>query len=251
MKSRKLMTQSKWWFVLLLDIVASLIAFYVSLFITEQDKLRAKRETAWNVAQVTLSNIDELINNYEIVTFYYDDFRNQYKTIKEYLDRNEQVPDSLCNVFISYIEGWDIFASNKSPEMTFNTTFELWDYLEDIPLIRRIGNCYAYCNAFLDLYNRDLQTIAELATSAHLDYLRDPYDKLNTIMKHIPFQNYMERSRAISAAYHKMIERLKVMNTKNKKDMNVTDEDLKTLVAPLYWASDENEECIFIVGPEM
>lgn len=251
MGARRKITQTTWWVVLILDIIASLVAFSISLFITEKDKVRAKKETAWNVAQVTLSNIDELINNYEVVTTYYDDFRDQYREIQDYYERGEQVPDSTCNEFVDYVEGWDIFATNRSPEMTFNTTFELWDYLDNIPLIRRIGNCYAYSNAFLELYKRDLQIISDLSASAHLDNLLDPYDKLYAIMNHVPFQNYMERSGATSAAYHIMIDRMKIMNSQNKIDMGVDDKDLNELVAPLHWASDENEDCIFIVGPDM
>ncbi|MBP5548111.1 MAG: hypothetical protein J6X58_04365 [Bacteroidales bacterium] len=242
---------SRWWIDLAINLVVTLIAFTLSLFASERSKINAKKATAWNVAQVTLSNIDELINNYEVVTTYYDDFRDQYNLIKEYYKRNERVPDSTCNEFVDYIEGWDVFATNRSPEMTFNTTFELWDYLENIPLIRRIGNCYAYSNAFQELYNRDLQLIANLSLSGQLDKLLDPHQKLHAIMNHIPFRNYMERSGATSSAYHSMIERMKIMNNQNKIDMGVSDKDLDDLIAPLHWAAGEDEDCIFIVGPSL
>ena len=240
----------RWWLDLAVSLVASLVAFSVSLFITEQQKLKNKKNTAWNVAQVTLSNIDELINNFDVVTTYYDDFRDQYEEIKGYGDLSK-VPDTLCAVFIDYIEGWDIFAINRAPEMTFSTTFELWDYLENIPLIRRIGNCYAYSDAFIDFYNHDLQNINDLSNNSGMDNTTDYRKKLQIIMGYPPFQNYMRRSKATSSAYHNMVDRLREYNKQNKEDMKVSDEDLNNLVAPQHWASDEDDNAIFVVGPDM
>ena len=128
-----------WWFKLSISVTATLLAFSLTLFSNEMSKTKAKKRTARNIALVTLSNIDEVVNNLDIVTTYYDDFRDMYSKIKAAAPDYNTVPDSLCNVFVAYLEGWDVFAINKSPELTFCTTFELWDYLEDIPLIRRIG----------------------------------------------------------------------------------------------------------------
>jgi hypothetical protein len=239
-----------WWFKLSVSVTATLLAFSLTLFSNEMSKIRAKKNTARNIALVTLSNIDEVVNNLEIVTTYYDDFRDMYSKIKAAAPEYNTVPDSLCSTFVSYIEGWDVFAINKSPELTFCTTFELWDYLEDIPLIRRIGNCYAYENAFLDLYRRDLGIIYQLSAGAGLDNMLDPRQKMKTIMAYIPFQNYMQRSEAISYSYHQIINRILMSNKENKEDMSVSDEDLKKLVAPKRWVETPVENYIFVAGPD-
>ena len=118
-----------WWFKLSVSVTASLLAFSLTLFTNELSKTNAKKRTARNIALVTLSNIDEVVNNLEIVTTYYDDFRNMYSEIMESAPDFNEVSDSLCSAFVAYVEGWDVFAINKSPELTFCTTFELWDYL--------------------------------------------------------------------------------------------------------------------------
>ncbi len=240
-----------WRIKLYVSLTASLIAFSVSLFVAEISKHNKKVATAQRIALVTLSNIDELANNLEIVTVYYDEFRRMYDEIKENYSNLESVPDSLCDEFVDYLEGWDIFAINKSPELTFCTTFELWDYLDNVPLIRRIGNCYAYENAFLELYNRDQAIISELAASAGLSKGIDNHEKLKNIMSSTPFSNYMKRSEAISFSYHSILEKIRLSNELNKKVMDVTDDELNTLVAPQHWANTKNEDFIFVVGPDM
>ena len=239
-----------WWFKLSVSITATLVAFSLTLFTNEMSKTNAKKRTARNIALVTLSNIDEVVNNLEIVTTYYDDFRNMYSEITAAAPDYNTVPDSLCSAFVSYVEGWDVFAINKSPELTFCTTFELWDYLEDIPLIRRIGNCYAYENAFLDLYKRDMEIIYQLSIGAGLENIVDTRKKMKAILAYVPFQNYMRRSDAISYSYHEIIDRIVVSNKENKEHMSVSDEDLKKLVAPKHWVTTPVENYIFVAGPD-
>ena len=239
-----------WWFKLSVSITATLVAFSLTLFTNEMSKTNAKKRTARNIALVTLSNIDEVSSNLEIVTTYYDDFRNMYSEITAAAPDYNTVPDSLCSAFVSYVEGWDVFAINKSPELTFCTTFELWDYLEDIPLIRRIGNCYAYENAFLDLYKRDMEIIYNLSVGAGLENIVDTRKKMKAILAYVPFQNYMRRSDAISYSYHEIIERNVVSNKENKEHMSVSDEDLKKLVAPKHWVTTPVENYIFVAGPD-
>ena len=239
-----------WWFKLSVSITASLLAFSLTLFTNEMMKLNAKKKTAKNIALVTLSNIDEVVNNIEIVTAYYDDFREMYRVIKEAGPDYSTVSDSLCSAFVAYIEGWDVFAINKSPEQTFCTTFELWDYLEDIPLIRRIGNCCAYENAFLDLYNRDMEIINQLSAGAGMDDILDTRQKMKTILNYVPFQNYMMRSEAISCSYHEIIDRIVESNNENKENMSVNNEELKKLVAPKHWVTEQPENYIFVAGPD-
>lgn len=239
-----------WWFKLSVSITATLVAFSLTLFTNEMSKTNAKKRTARNIALVTLSNIDEVSSNLEIVTTYYDDFRNMYSEITAAAPDYNTVPDSLCSAFVSYVEGWDVFAINKSPELTFCTTFELWDYLEDIPLIRRIGNCYAYENAFLDLYKRDMEIIYNLSVGAGLENIVDTRKKMKAILAYVPFQNYMRRSDAISYSYHEIIDRIVVSNKENKEHMSVSDEDLKQLVAPKHWVTTPVENYIFVAGPD-
>ena len=239
-----------WWFKLSVSITATLVAFSLTLFTNEMSKTNAKKRTARNIALVTLSNIDEVASNLEIVTTYYDDFRNMYSEITAAAPDYNTVPDSLCSAFVSYVEGWDVFAINKSPELTFCTTFELWDYLEDIPLIRRIGNCYAYENAFLDLYKRDMEIIYQLSIGAGLENIVDTRKKMKAILAYVPFQNYMRRSDAISYSYHQIIDRIVVSNKENKEHMSVSDEDLKKLVAPKHWVTTPVENYIFVAGPD-
>lgn len=239
-----------WWFKLSVSVTATLLAFSLTLFSNEMSKTKAKKRTARNIALVTLSNIDEVVNNLDIVTTYYDDFRDMYSKIKASAPDYNAVPDSLCSVFVAYLEGWDVFAINKSPELTFCTTFELWDYLEDIPLIRRIGNCYAYENAFLDLYRRDMGIIYQLSADAGMDKMLDTRQKMKAIMEYVPFQNYMQRSEAISYNYHLIIDRIVESNKENKQNMSVSDEDLKKLVAPKRWATTPVENYIFVAGPD-
>ncbi len=239
-----------WWFKLSVSITATLVAFSLTLFTNEMSKTNAKKRTARNIALVTLSNIDEVASNLEIVTTYYDDFRNMYSEITAAAPDYNTVPDSLCSAFVSYVEGWDVFAINKSPELTFCTTFELWDYLEDIPLIRRIGNCYAYENAFLDLYKRDMEIIYQLSIGAGLENIVDTRKKMKAILAYVPFQNYMRRSDAISYSYHEIIDRIVVSNKENKEHMSVSDEDLKKLVAPKHWVTTPVENYIFVAGPD-
>ena len=239
-----------WWFKLSVSITATLVAFSLTLFTNELSKTNAKKRTARNIALVTLSNIDEVVNNLEIVTTYYDDFRNMYSEIMESAPDFNEVSDSLCSAFVAYVEGWDVFAINKSPELTFCTTFELWDYLEDIPLIRRIGNCYAYENAFLDLYQRDMGIINQLSVGAGMEHIIGLREKMKAILNYIPFQNYMHRSEAISYNYHEIIHRIVESNKENKEHMSVTDEDLKKLVAPKRWVTTPSENYIFVAGPD-
>lgn len=241
---------ANWWIPVAVNTFASLLAFSLSLLVNEHSRTEAKRITASNIAQVTLSNIDEVANNIEIVTNYYDDFIALHKTIRSYKTLNE-VPDSICNEFVDYVEGWDIFAINKAPELTFSTTFELWDYLENIPLIRRIGNCYAYENAFLELYNRDQAILSHLTVEAGLEKIIDKRRKMVALLCSVPFINYMDRAEALAATYHSLLERIRNANNQNKEDMGVTDEDLHNLVAPKHMAEEEHEEYLFVVGPEM
>lgn len=239
-----------WWFKLSVSVTASLLAFSLTLFSNEMSKIKAKQRTARNIALVTLSNIDEVVNNLEIVTAYYDEFRDMYSEIKAAGPDYNAISDSLCSVFVAYLEGWDVFAINKSPELTFCTTFELWDYLENIPLIRRIGNCYAYENAFLELYQRDMGIIYQLSAGAGLDNMLGPRQKMKAIMDYVPFQNYMQRSEAISYSYHLIIDRIVESNEENKRDMSVTDEDLNKLIAPKRWVTKPMENYIFVAGPD-
>lgn len=239
-----------WWFKLSVNVTATLLAFSLTLFSNEMSKTNAKKRTARNIALVTLSNIDEVVNNLEIVTTYYDEFRDMYNEITASAPDYKAVPDSLCSAFVAYVEGWDVFAINKSPELTFCTTFELWDYLEDIPLIRRIGNCYAYENAFLDLYKRDMEVINKLSVGAGLENIVDLRKNMKAILAYVPFQNYMQRSEAISYNYHLIIERIKESNEENKQNMSVSDEDLKKLVAPKRWVTSPVENFIFVAGPD-
>ncbi len=239
-----------WWIPVAVNTIASLLAFSLSLLVNEHSRTEAKKVTASNIAQVTLSNIDEVANNLEIVTTYYDEFIDLQNTIRSYKNYKD-VPDSICNEFVDYVEGWDIFAINKAPELTFSTTFELWDYLENIPLIRRIGNCYAYENAFLELYNRDQATIVRLTSEAGLEKIIDKHQKMATLVNNAAFVNYMSRADAMSAAYHSLLERIRRANNLNKEDMGVSDEDLRNLVAPKHMAEDAHEDYLFVVGPDM
>ena len=239
-----------WWFKLSVSVTATLVAFSLTLFTNEMSKTNAKKRTARNIALVTLSNIDEVVNNLDIVTTYYDDFRHMYSEIAASAPDYSMVSDSLCSAFVSYVEGWDVFAINKSPELTFCTTFELWDYLEDIPLIRRIGNCYAYENAFLDLYQRDMGIINQMSVGAGLEGILDTRKKMKAILDYIPFQDYMRRSEAISYSYHQIIDRIVLSNKENKENMHVSDEDLKKLVAPKRWVTTPIENYIFVAGPD-
>jgi hypothetical protein len=239
-----------WWIPVAVNTIASLLAFSLSLLVNEHSRTEAKKVTASNIAQVTLSNIDEVANNLEIVTTYYDEFIDLHNTIRSYKNYKD-VPDSICNEFVDYVEGWDIFAINKAPELTFSTTFELWDYLENIPLIRRIGNCYAYENAFLELYNRDQATIVRLTSEAGLEKIIDKHQKMATLVNNAAFVNYMSRADAMSAAYHSLLERIRRANNLNKEDMGVSDEDLRNLVAPKHMAEDAHEDYLFVVGPDM
>ena len=226
------------------------MAFSLSLLVNEHSRTEAKKVTAANIAQVTLSNIDEVAANLEIVTIYYDEFIDLYNTILTYKNYKE-VPDSICDEFVDYVEGWDIFAINEAPKQTFSTTFELWDYLENIPLIRRIGNCYAYENAFLELYNRDQATIVRLTDEARLDKILDKHQKMAALLKSPSFVNYMSRADAMSAAYHSLLDRIRRANNINKEDMGVSDDDLHNLVAPKHMAEEEHEDYLFVVGPDM
>jgi len=247
-KKRRMMVN--WWIPVAVNTIASLLAFSLSLLVNEHSRTEAKKVTASNIAQVTLSNIDEVANNLEIVTTYYDEFIDLHNTIRSYKNYKD-VPDSICNEFVDYVEGWDIFAINKAPELTFSTTFELWDYLENIPLIRRIGNCYAYENAFLELYNRDQATIVRLTSEAGLEKIIDKHQKMATLVNNAAFVNYMSRADAMSAAYHSLLERIRRANNLNKEDMGVSDEDLRNLVAPKHMAEDAHEDYLFVVGPDM
>jgi hypothetical protein len=247
-KKRRMMVN--WWIPVAVNTIASLLAFSLSLLVNEHSRTEAKKVTASNIAQVTLSNIDEVANNLEIVTTYYDEFIDLHNTIRSYKNY-KHVPDSICKEIVDYVEGWDIFAIHKAPELTFSTTFELWDYLENIPLIRRIGNCYAYENAFLELYNREQATIVRLTSEAGLEKIIDKRQKMATLVNNAAFVNYMSRADAMSAAYHSLLERIRRANNLNKEDMGVSDEDLRNLVAPKHMAEDAHEDYLFVVGPDM
>ena len=73
-----------WWIPVAVNTIASLLAFSLSLLVNEHSRTEAKKVTASNIAQVTLSNIDEVANNLEIVTTYYDEFIDLHNTIRSY-----------------------------------------------------------------------------------------------------------------------------------------------------------------------
>lgn len=250
MKKENIKNWSQWLLKLSVSLSASLIILIVSLSITANNQHQIKKEAAKKVALVTLSNIDEVISNFEVVAMYYDDFINNYNLIISYKNIN-QVPDSVCEEFIDYIEGWDYFAINQSPENTFCTTFELWDLLDDIPLIRRIGNCYAYKDSFIEMYNRDQETIRNLGEKANIQRETNYHDKLKSIITIPELKNYMSRAESISKTYHNVIQMISDYNIQNKKELKVSDEDLYQLVAPKHFATDESEDFIFFVGPDM
>lgn len=233
------------------SLVVSLIAFSLSLIVANHGRIEKQKATAWKVAQVTLSNIDEIKGNLEIVTKYYDDFRNQYEELKTYQNKLDSVPDSLADEFIAYMQGWDIFAINRSPEQTFSSNYEIWDNINNVPLLRRIGNCYAYINSFLDLYNRDQAVIESLQKSLELDNLNNNRDRLAAILSSTVVKNYFLRSGSLSSSYHTLVERIATSNDQNKKDMSISDEQLSRLVGSKHWASSSEEDYIFVVGPEM
>ena len=241
---------ANWGVKLAISLTASLLVLLISLSITNAKMRSIRKDTAHDIALVTLSNIDEVVENFELIVGYYDHFRESYSELLTYNDDYSSISDSLCGLFVDYVEGWDYFVINQSPQQTFCTTFELWDYLDDIPLIRRIGNCFAYKDAFLEIYNKEQALMASLGEEAKFEECSDVHQKLQAIMNCPDFRYHMERSASMSNTFHGIIDMLKQYNRQNKQDMHVTDEDLNNLVAPKKLASTIDESYIFIVGPD-
>lgn len=241
---------TNWGVKLAISLTASLLVLLISLSITNAKMRSIRKDTAHNIALVTLSNIDEVVENFELIVGYYDHFRESYSELLTYNDDYSSISDSLCGLFVDYVEGWDYFVINQSPQQTFCTTFELWDYLDDIPLIRRIGNCFAYKDAFLEIYNKEQALMASFGEEAKFEECSDVHQKLQAIMNCTDFRYHMERSASMSNTFHGIIDMLKQYNRQNKQDMHVTDEDLNNLVAPKKLASTIDESYIFIVGPD-
>lgn len=236
------------WQSIFINFIASLLAFSLTFFFTQMQQRRIQQKYARVVA---LSDIDEYIANFDVVIGYYDKFRRQYEKIMECGIDN--IPDSIMDEFIAYVEGWDVFAIKNGMEFTMSESLELYSLLgeKSVPLVRRIGNCAAYRNAFIEAYKRDLQEINDLSKQVNLQGMENNYTKCRVLMQSPSFKNYMTNSVSISMAYHNIVSLLKKYNAQNKKDMNVDSSEINKLVGPQHWAENEYDDYLFIVGPDM
>ena len=220
-----------WWKDVTIATVGTIVGIILTFGTTFYLEDKTQKEIADKTVLMTLHNIDSSIENLS-------NLLNEMQQNDTLFQRAMSLmPDSLSvmgkdslELIVNRFASTRAYATDKSTRQIFSSSFEVWQNLDDVKVISRIGNCYS----MLDLCYKEYDKIEKLRVESFQAYWNDcpPQDyadpekavkeflKRNDVRYAINVQGY---TTPFLLSVNDLIRQL---NESNKKVLDITQDEL-------------------------
>ena len=220
-----------WWKDVTIATTGTIIGIIVTFGTTAWLEDKTQKEMAGKTVLMTLHNIDSSIENLNNLL---DEMQQNDTLFQRALSL---MPDNLgalgkdsLEMIVSRFASTRAYATDKSTRQIFSSSFEVWQNLDDVKVISRIGNCYS----MLDLCYKEYDKIERLRIEAFKSYWNEcpPQDYADTEKAVRIFLKRNDVRYAINVhgytiPFIKSVNDLtRQLNERNKEVLGITQEEL-------------------------
>jgi hypothetical protein len=213
-------------------IVGIVLTFGTSHLI--EGRQEAARER--HIALMVIKDIDNYCNLLESTVKRWEERDSINKFIKHYVSEDSiEIADSTLHFFLDNIYSYDAWIHNTTTQNIFNSNIEIWQDVSDKNFIVNTGKCfdmissiekakekyYSYNSQAFDSYVTNVEPALTDETSLRQDIQR-------TIQEADVKLALYQLSSSLTI-YKKDLDFIRSLNEKNKKIMNISDEELSAI----------------------
>lgn len=220
-----------WWKDATVATTGTILGIILTFGTTGYLEDRQQKLMADKTVKLAIHNLDASISNME-------------KLVEE-MKQNDSIyhravalmPDSLkmmsidsLQMVVSSFGSRRYYITDNSTKEIFSSSFEVWQNLDDLKVIGRIGNCYSILNTCSKEYDR----MSDITNQAHFEFIKErlPEDYPSTEEAVKAFLNRndviyaLEWHGQLTNTLDNLVELARQLNERNKEDLGIGQEEL-------------------------
>lgn len=156
-----------WWKDMTAATAGTIIGIIVTFGTTAWLEDRTRKEMADKTVLMTLHNIDSSIDNLNSLLGEMQSNDTLFQRALALMpDSLGMMGDDSLEMVVSRFASMRTYTTDKSTRQIFSSSFEVWQNIDDVKVISRIGNCYS----MLDLCYKEYDKVEKLRTEAFKAY---------------------------------------------------------------------------------
>lgn len=223
--------KKEWWESLAANFFGALLGIIVTFGTANYLENREKQAMGRTSALMTISDIELSIHELERDCKQFEADRAIYSTVlSHYPDELDQVPLDTLSLYVNSFFTTKYFVVNPSAEGIFAHSSDIWRVLDNHTLQQRIGHCFALRNMLNSLAIQIRNQIQEAGRGFFMEKYFSDREDFRAAVKELTARPGVRHYLTIYPIdvdwVIEKLHELKQMNERNKRDMNITDEEL-------------------------
>lgn len=213
---------------LFISLTGTVIGIILTVGVTYCSENRDKEEMARKVLLLTIHNLDVSIGSMDRIV---DDLSRQDSIFSHVRERalSDVSPDTL-GLFVSALYSHHIRPIDSATQTVFSSNLEIWRYIDDPKIIGRIANCYSMMDKCCEEYGRiemnKYDVFMSVYDSQDLDIRQSDRKMTDVLLSQNKVLSVMDALPYEIALLRNLIETAKSLNTRNKAELKVKQEEL-------------------------
>lgn len=186
-----------------------------------------------HIALMVIKDIDNYCNLLESTVKRWEERDSINKFIKHYVSEDSiEIADSTLHFFLDNIYSYDAWIHNTTTQNIFNSNIEIWQDVSDLKFIENAGKCFTFMS-YIDKRHKEYDSYTKQAYES--------YQKNILPVQTDDISLRQKAQRTIQEAYVRLaivylsgciadfkqtLVVIRRINERNKKIMNISDEDL-------------------------
>lgn len=220
-----------WWKDVTIATTGTIIGIIVTFGTSAWLEYRTQKAMANKTVLMTLHNIDSSIKNMDkLIAEMQTNDTLFNRALSLMPDKLEEMGNDSLLLIVNRFSAKRAYATDKSTRQIFSSSFEVWQNVEDVKVISRIGNCYS----MLDLCYNEYDKVAELKSEAFRSYWNDcppeEYPDVKEAVMAFLSRNDVRYAMDVQAYITPFLASINEithkLNERNKEVLNISQEDL-------------------------
>lgn len=209
-------------------IVGIVLTFGTTYWLQQRDKT----DMAHKIAKITLRNLDVRIGMMKKEVALLKQQDSLFQRVSAFMpDRLNKLPDDTLLLFINTMGHRTYNMTDRKSERIFSSSFEMWQYLDDVKIIGRISNCYTA----VDFHNEIFEGLSRDASEAHRTWwskmvthdFPNRVSAVKSMMNQANTQLLIERMPNAIKILDNLTDIAYRLNERNKEAMGISGEELE------------------------
>ncbi len=216
--------------------LGTIIGIIVTIGTTYFQQKQEKEQMERTAALMVIHNLDDFCEGLEKKIKKMEARDSINMLVWEHHDNNtlDKVSDDILGLFVQYLMVFDTFTVDNTAENIFSTNIDTWKSIGSSAFVECVGKCFNEKNKMVkvneDLEQSRMQQYYNVQMTLYLSPTRckSQLEAVERIFKNKEICFFIKKQHQFYIGFMKTgLEAIKAENQKNKKLMNVTEEELK------------------------